>query len=116
VATKDSGGMHVEFFGAPALVSSAPARIALRTNAWVVPAVVIRGPDDDTIIRPIIDTSLRDYTPTGDEERDVYDLTRLILRSMERTIRAHPEQWFIFRRIWSRSATAPAAHPVPREA
>jgi KDO2-lipid IV(A) lauroyltransferase len=116
VATKDAGGMRVEFFGAPALVSSAPARIALRTSAWVVPAIVIRGPDDDTIIRPIIDTSLRDYTPTGDEERDVYDLTRLILRSMERTISAHPEQWFIFRRIWSRSATAPAAHPVPREA
>lgn len=117
IATKDAGGIDVEFFGAPALVSSAPARIALRTNAWVLPAVVLRGPDDDTIIRPIIDPSLRDFTPTGDEARDVHDLTRLIMRSMEKTIRAYPEQWFIFRRMWSRQALAvPEARPVAGEA
>ena len=51
----DDAGIRVDFFGAPALVSSAAARIALRTNAWVVPAVVVRGPEDDLEIRPIID-------------------------------------------------------------
>jgi KDO2-lipid IV(A) lauroyltransferase len=116
VATTDAGGMRVEFFGAPALVSSAPARIALRTNAWVLPAVVLRGPDDDLVIRPIIDTSLRDFTPTGDEARDVYDLTRLIMQSMERTIRAYPGQWFIFRRMWAHARTAAApARPLAGE-
>ncbi|MDZ4278427.1 MAG: hypothetical protein U1B78_04750, partial [Dehalococcoidia bacterium] len=44
----------VDFLGAPAEVSSAPARLALRTGAWVVPAAVLRGPESDTIIRPII--------------------------------------------------------------
>ncbi len=117
IAARDAGGMRVEFFDAPALVSSAPARIALRTNAWVLPAVVLRGPEDDMIIRPIIDPSLRDFTPSGDEARDVHDLTRLIMRSMEQTIRAYPGQWFIFRRMWARKATAPApARPVPGEA
>jgi KDO2-lipid IV(A) lauroyltransferase len=109
VASKDAGAIYVDFFGAPALVSSAPARIALRTNAWVVPAVVLRGPQDDLVIRPMIDTSLRDFTPTGDETRDVHELTRLILSSMEAQIRAHPEQWFIFRKMWSRPAAAPAS-------
>ncbi len=99
--------LEVDFFGAPALVSSAPARIALRTNAWVVPAVVIRGPDDDLDIRPIIDTSLGGFAPTGDEPRDIAELTRLIMASLERTIRRYPEQWFIFRRLWGRAA-APA--------
>jgi KDO2-lipid IV(A) lauroyltransferase len=108
VATKDAGGIKVDFFGAPALVSSAPARIALRTNAWVLPAVVLRGPDDDTIIRPIIDTSLRDFAPSGDEPRDVQELTRLIMRAMEPTIRQYPGQWFIFRRMWERKAAAAA--------
>lgn len=117
IADRDAGGIRVEFFGAPALVSSAPARIALRTNAWVLPAVVLRGPQDDTVIRPIIDASLRDFTPSGDETRDVQELTRLILQSIERTIRAYPEQWFIFRRMWARAAPAPAAtRPVPGEA
>jgi KDO2-lipid IV(A) lauroyltransferase len=117
VATKDAGGIRVEFFGAPALVSSAPARVALRTNAWVVPAVVLRGPDDDMIIRPIIDPSLRDYRASGDEARDVQDLTRLILHSLEQTIRMHPEQWFIFRRMWARKAAATATtQPIAGEA
>lgn len=95
--------IQVPFFGAPAEVSSAPARIALRTGAWVVPAVVLRGPGDPTIIRPIIDVSLR-YEATGPEEEDVHRLTALIMASLERQIRRYPDQWFIFRRMW----TAPA--------
>lgn len=104
-------GIRVDFFGAPALVSPAPARIALRTNAWVVPAVVLRGPKDDLHIRPIIDTSLRDFAASGDEPRDVEELTRLVLASLERTIRDYPEQWFIFRRMWNRPLTAASARP-----
>ncbi len=108
VATEETG-IRVDFFGAPALVSPAPARIALRTNAWVVPAVVLRGPEDDTVIRPIIDTGLRDFQPTGDEVRDVYELTRLIMLSMEKVIRQYPDQWFIFRRMWNKTTVVPAA-------
>jgi lauroyl/myristoyl acyltransferase len=89
-------------------VSSAAARVALRTRAWVIPSVVLRGPDDDTEIRPVIDTSLRDYAPTGDDAYDVPELTRLIMHSMEATIRRYPDQWFIFRRMWNRTSTAPA--------
>ena len=93
-------GIYVDFFGAPAFVSSAPARIALRTKSWVMPAIVIRGPQDDTIIRPIIDTSLRDFAPTGDEDADVRELTRLTLHALESKVREHADQWFIFRRMW----------------
>ena len=98
-------GIRVDFFGAPALVSPAAARIALRTGAWVVPSVVLRGPDDDVVIRPIIDTGLRDFTPDGDPQRDIYELTRLIMASMEKVIREYPDQWFIFRRMWNHAST-----------
>lgn len=109
--TSDEYGIRVDFFDAPALVSSAPARIALRTNAWVVPSIVLRGPEDDLVIRPIIDASLRDFTPSGDEEADVAELTRLTMRALETTIRKYPDQWFIFRRMWQlpARASAPAA-------
>jgi KDO2-lipid IV(A) lauroyltransferase len=106
VASRD-GGTRVDFFGAPALVSPAAARIALRTNAWVLPAVVIRGPKDDLELRPIIDFSLRDFAPTGDEAADVTELTRLIMASMEPIILRYPDQWFIFRKMWN------APMPVP---
>ena len=102
VASSESAGMRIDFFGAPALVSPAAARIALRTGAWVVPAVVLRGPRDDVEIRPVIDTSLRDFSASGDEARDVRELMRLTMASLERTIRQHPDQWFIFRKLWNR--------------
>lgn len=107
--TTEETGIRVEFFGAPALVSPAPARIALRTKAWVVPAVVLRGPEDDLVIRPIIDISLRDFRPTRDEDHDIHELTRLIMRSMEGVIRSHPDQWFIFRRMWNNTSTVSAS-------
>lgn len=90
----------VDFLGAPAEVSSVPARIALRTGARVVPAMVLRGPQDDTLIRPVLDVRTARYEATGDEERDVHALTQLMMQSFETLIREHPEQWFIFRRMW----------------
>lgn len=99
----EEGGIRVDFLGAPALVSPAVARIALRTKAWVVPAVVLRGPEDDLDIRPILDMGLRDFAPTGDERADAAELTRLIMRAMEPAIVRHPEQWFIFRHMWKES-------------
>lgn len=109
--------VRVPFFGAPAEVSSAPARIALRTGAWVVPAVVLRGPEDPTVIRPIIDIGLR-YEPTGNEEEDVCNLSALIMASLERNIRRYPEQWFIFRHMWNAQteASAETGRPMPSKA
>jgi len=95
--------VEVEFFGAPARVSAAPARIALRTGAWVMPAVVLRDSGDDTIIRPVIGAELRDFTPSGDEAADVRALTQAIVRWLEPQIRAHIEQWFIMTPIWRTS-------------
>ena len=106
----------VDFLGAPAEVSSTPARIALRTGAWVVPAIVFRGPESDSLIRPILDTRSVRYEPTGSEERDVYALTRLIMASFEQHIREHPEQWFIFRRVWPHLAQEHQAGAIAQEA
>lgn len=99
VVEKDEG-IRVECFGAPALVSPAAARIALRTGAWVVPSLLVRDPDDDLVIHAHVDTSLRDFAPTGDEHADAAELTRRIMQSFEPLIRAHPDQWFVFRPLW----------------
>lgn len=91
----------VDFLGAPATVSSVPARIARRTGAWIVPALVFRGPGRDDIIRPVLDThSLASLERTDDEERDVREITRRIMASIGALLEQHPEQWLIFRQVW----------------
>jgi lauroyl/myristoyl acyltransferase len=100
----------VDFFGAPVEVPAGPARLALRTGARVIPAVLAREPDRDEMIRPILDFNVR-LEPSGDEEQDVRELTQQIMSSLERFIRQYPDQWFMFRLLWS--ATEPAQEPKP---
>ncbi len=100
VSANDASAVEVQFFGAPARVSSMPARIALRTGAWIMPGIVIRDPGDEMVIHPIIDTSLGDFPRTGDEQADARALTQQIIWSLEPLIRAHLDQWFIFHKLW----------------
>ncbi len=99
-------GIFVDFFGARAEMSSAPARIALRTGARIVPAVVIRDASDDCHYLPIVDASLR-IEPTGDEDADALALTQRIAASFEGLVRRYPDQWFAFKQVW---------RPEPRKA
>jgi KDO2-lipid IV(A) lauroyltransferase len=99
----------VGFLGGQAEVSTAPARLALRTGAWVVPALVLRDPNHDTIIRPIVDIRSARYEPTGDEERDVRELTQRIMHALEPLIRKHPDQWYVFHPLWRESRLAEEA-------
>ena len=103
--------VEVEFMGKLATVSAIPARIALRTGALVVPSLAFRGPERDSLIRPIIDVRSARYEPTGDGDRDVVALTQLIMDSFERMMRNHPEQWLLFHPLWLEEGQA-AAVPV----
>jgi KDO2-lipid IV(A) lauroyltransferase len=101
-------GARVEFVGSVAEVSKAPARIALRSGARVLPGVVRRDAGDPTKLVPEIDFSLR-FEPTGDEEADVQALSQAIAGSLEEFVRRFPEQWFAFRPLWRATAAAEAA-------
>ena len=96
------GTVSVDFFGAPIEVPAGPARIALRTGAKVMPAVVLRVRGEEDKIHPIVDFDLN-YEKTGNEEEDVRRLTQQIMFSLERLIRHDPDQWFIFHPLWNRT-------------
>ena len=104
-------GLRVDFFGAPAEVSGAPARIALRTGARVLPGVMRRDRSDPTRLVPEIDFGLR-FEPTGDENADVQALSQAIAASLEGAVRRFPDQWFAFRPAWGTSVPAKAAAPA----
>jgi KDO2-lipid IV(A) lauroyltransferase len=102
---EEGEGILVDFLGGRAEMSSAPARVALRSGARVVPAVVVRDPQDDIRYLPIIDAGLS-FEPTGEEEADVAALTQRIASSFEDAVRRYPDQWFAFRRVWRNGAPA----------
>ncbi|MCC7366521.1 MAG: lysophospholipid acyltransferase family protein [Dehalococcoidia bacterium] len=91
-------GVKVQFFGEEIEVPAGPARLALRTGAAVVPTAFARtGPRDE--VETLTDFSI-DVQPTGDEAHDIHAVTQAIVAAHERFIRAHPEQWYMFREMW----------------
>ena len=100
-------GVKVTFFGEEVEVPAGPARLALRTGAQLVPTAFPRvnpaKPDVTTLCDFAIETS-----STGDTARDVARLTQAIMDAHERFIRAHPDQWYMFRPMWTKRAALAA--------
>ena len=91
-------GVFVDFFGTPACTSTGIARVALHTDAAVVPGYVFWDPG-------IRKYRLRFEPPvelvrTGNAERDVQENTARFAKIIEEIIRQHPEQWVWMHARW----------------
>ena len=96
--TMPQEGVWVDFFGTPACTSTGIARVALHTDAAVVPGYVYW----DAAMRKY---RLRFEPPvelvrTGDIERDVRENTARFAKILEEIIRQHPEQWVWLHARW----------------
>jgi lauroyl/myristoyl acyltransferase len=100
------GTVPVTFFGAQTEVPVGPARLAIRSGARPMPAILLRVRGKEEMIRPIVDFDLA-YEKSGNEEEDVRRLTQAIMNSLERLIRIDPTQWFIFHNMWNRNHKEP---------
>jgi KDO2-lipid IV(A) lauroyltransferase len=99
-------GVFVDFFGIPACTAGLLARIALRTDAAVVPGFTIWDP------------ALRKYrlrfdpavelVRTGNDDADALANTQLFTRIIEDYVRKHPDQWLWVHRRWK---TRPEGEP-----
>jgi len=99
-------GVFVDFFGIAACTASGLARIALRTDAAVVPGFTVW------------DRQLRKYrlrfepalnlVRTGDDEADVVANTALFTNVIEEYVRRYPDQWLWVHRRWK---TRPEGQP-----
>ena len=99
-------GVFVDFFGVPACTASGIARVALRTDASVVPAFTIW---DDVRRKYRITFAPRLTLPkTGDDERDVVNATQLFTSVIEEYVRKSPDQWLWVHRRWK---TRPEGNP-----
>lgn len=99
-------GVFVNFFGIAACTASGLARIALRTDAAVVPGFTIW---DETLgkYRLRFDPAL-DLIRTGDLEADIVANTQIFTKVIEDYVRRYPDQWLWVHRRWK---TRPAGEP-----
>jgi len=103
-----SQGVFVDFFGIPACTASGMARVALKTDAAVVPGFTIWDPQ-------LKKYRLRFDPPvtlvrSKNREADVIANTQLFTKVIEDYIRRYPEQWLWVHRRWK--TRPPGEKPV----
>jgi KDO2-lipid IV(A) lauroyltransferase len=91
-------GVFVDFFGIPACTASGLARIAMRTDAAVVPGFTIW---DESLgkYRLRFDPAV-ELVRTGDLESDIVANTQKFTKVIEEYVRKYPEQWLWVHRRW----------------
>lgn len=97
VDQKNNEGLSVPFFGRGAMTTPAPAALALKLGAKILIAANRRigGARFQVTIHPG-----PDFTPTGDETRDIQTLTEIITARIEEIVREDPAQWLWIHRRW----------------
>jgi Kdo2-lipid IVA lauroyltransferase/acyltransferase len=105
--TMPEEGVFVDFFGKSACTTTGIARVALHTDAAVVPGYAYW---DETIQK----YCLRFEPPvelirTGETERDVFENTQRFAKVIEEIIRKHPDQWVWVHKRWK---TRPKGEPA----
>lgn len=93
-----SQGVFVDFFGIPACTASGVARVALKTDAAVVPGFTIWDPGLRKY-RLRFDPAV-ELVRTGNTEADVIANTQQFTSVIEDYVRRYPDQWLWVHRRW----------------
>ena len=100
VDVRISSGVVVPFLGRAAMTPSAPAGLALRHGALLVPVRTERvGP---ARFRVTVEPP-RPAVSTGDREADLRNVMTWVNDRLGEWIRERPEQWFWFHRRWGKN-------------
>jgi KDO2-lipid IV(A) lauroyltransferase len=104
--TTRSEGVFAGFFGIPAATTPAIARLALQTDAAVVPGFLIWDQAEQKH-RLRLDPPV-ELINTGDLDHDVLENTKLFNKILEGYVRKYPDQWLWIHRRWK---TRPEGEP-----
>jgi KDO2-lipid IV(A) lauroyltransferase len=104
VDQKTNEGVAAPFFGRDAMTTPAPAALALKLGAVLLPISNERlgGARFRVTAHPAID-----FVPSGDHARDVLALTTRISQAIEACVRYRPSQWLWIHRRWPRAGERP---------
>jgi lauroyl/myristoyl acyltransferase len=102
---REGRSVRVRICGQDAVVPAGPALLALRTGAAVIPFVCRRL--EDNRYRAEVQAPI-EFHQTGHKDRDVAALAQMVMDRFEPTLRANPEQWYLFSPIWHLPASPSA--------
>jgi Kdo2-lipid IVA lauroyltransferase/acyltransferase len=104
--TLDREGIFVDFFGVPASTTFMLAKLALRTEAAVLPVFAPWDRERQCFLLKIGEPLT--VTRSSDNEDDVRCLTQLFTSVVEKYVRRYPDQWLWIHRRWK---TRPSGEP-----
>jgi len=90
-------GIYVDFLGAKATQSAAPAFLARKFDALIIPILINTTPEKENIItvfEPIITAK------TDNEEKDILESTQAQADLLAKVVREHPKPWFWCHKRW----------------
>ena len=90
-------GIYIDFLGAKATQTAAPAFLARKFDALIIPILINTAPGKENIItfyEPIITAK------TEDEEKDILESTQAQADMLAKVIRSYPEPWFWCHKRW----------------
>ena len=85
-------GVTIDFLGRPMRFPTGPVRLALATNAPIVPVFTLHTPDRR--IRIVLEE------PIIVDDGELMPAVRRLAKVIERYVGAHPEQWLLIHRVW----------------
>ncbi len=91
-------GVFVPFFGIPACTASGLARVALKSEAAVLPGFLLWEPGEGRYVLRF--GAEIEIVRTGDAEQDILANTARFTAAIESAIRRYPEQWLWVHRRW----------------
>jgi lauroyl/myristoyl acyltransferase len=91
-------GVKVDFCGSPIVVPEAPAVLALRTGAKIIPGGVVHLPSNTLCI---IIGKPTPFKPTGDLVRDKKILMQEVMEELEKLVKEYPQQLYAFHYLWA---------------
>ncbi len=91
------GGIFVDFFGKPAATARSIALLSIATGAAVFPFFCFPEKKGQYRIQYGPEIS---FSPSGNKEKDIFDLTQQCEKFLESVIREVPEPWMWVHRRW----------------
>ncbi len=97
--SQEREGVFVDFFGVPASTTASVAKLALATNAIILPAFAVWSNMENRYVvhieKPV------EYQKTGDDKQDILDITQRFTSVIEDFVRKFPEQWMWIHKRWN---------------
>ncbi|HEY3988114.1 MAG TPA: lysophospholipid acyltransferase family protein [Acidobacteriaceae bacterium] len=100
-------GIFVDFFGTAACTASGLARVAMRTEAAVLPGFLTWREDEKKYVLEFGERLA--LVRTGNDEQDILINTEICTKAIEAWVRRYPEQWLWVHRRWKTRPAGEAA-------